>query len=150
MAAVAQRESARLKTGRSRVIYAGSTTVSGCADYGVALGGGPNYDVRWMDGTIDYLAEYDKYRCTGNNISDRKAWFYVNNYAGRLVNWICASVGVRYTLTAISTSSSWFMIRSGFFGPFLAQYDVYGDYQYLGYCENVVYSYSIRARLVWP
>ena len=25
-----------------------------------------------------------------------------------------------------------------------------GDYQYLGYCENVVYSYSIRARLVWP
>lgn len=131
--------------------YAGSATVSGCADYAVALGNGPNYDVNWMRGVINSLAEYDNYKCTGNNISDGSAWFYVSNYASRLVNWACISVGQRTTLYAVGTTS-WYMIRSGFFGPFVANYDVYGNYRYLGYClpNNVVYSYKINAYLEWP
>ncbi|AFA38050.1 hypothetical protein Pogu_0023 [Pyrobaculum oguniense TE7] len=131
--------------------YAGSATVSGCADYAVALGNGPNYDVSWMRGVINSLAEYSGYKCTGSNISDNYAWFYVSNYASRLVNWACIPVGVTTTLYAVGTTS-WYMIRSGFFDPFLAKYDVYGNYRYLGYCrpENVVYSYQIKAFLEWP
>lgn len=36
--------------------YAGSATVSGCADYAIALGNGPNYDVNRMSGVINSLA----------------------------------------------------------------------------------------------
>jgi hypothetical protein len=34
----------------------------------------------------------------------------------------------------------------------VAQYDAWGNYQYLGYCQssNVVYSYSITGRMEWP
>ncbi len=34
----------------------------------------------------------------------------------------------------------------------VAQYDAWGNFQYLGYCkkDNVVYSYSITALVWWP
>jgi len=34
----------------------------------------------------------------------------------------------------------------------VAQYDAWGKFQYLGYCQenNVVYSYSITAQEWWP
>jgi hypothetical protein len=56
------------------------------------------------------------------------------------------------TLRARDSTNPWFMIRSGFFGPFVAKYDVWGNFQYLGYCQedNVVYSYSITGRMWWP
>ncbi len=130
---------------------AGSAVVEGCADYAIARGSGPGYDVNWMSGTIYYLIEYNNYRCTGINVSDKYAWFFANNYASRLVAWQCTSVGIPTTLLAAG-SDPWRMLRHGFFGPFVANYDYRGNFQYLGFCrsDNVVYSYFIRAMLVWP
>ena len=133
------------------LVDAGSATVVGCADYGIALGNGPSYYVSWMTGTINYLVEYNNYGCGGSNISDGHAWFYVSNYASRLIAWRCISVSTPWTLEAAG-SDPWQMIAHGFFGPFVVNYDYQEIYRYLGYCEasNVVYSYYIRATLVWP
>jgi len=135
------------------LLHAGSAWVSTpCADYGVAVGAGPSYDVAWIGGKIIDLKEYSDYSCQGSQISDGWAWFYADNYAGRMVKWACIEVNTETILDAPSNTNPWFMIRSGYFGPFLAKYDAWGNYQYLGYCQedNVVYSYSITALVWWP
>ncbi len=135
------------------LLHAGSAWVSTpCADYAIAVGAGPNYDVDWIEGIIFDLKEYSDFRCRGSQISDGYAWFYANNYAGRMVNWDCIPVNRKIQLDAPSKTNPWFMIRSGYFGPFLAKYDAWGNFQYLGYCQsnNVVYSYSITALVWWP
>jgi hypothetical protein len=135
------------------LLHAGSAWVSTpCADYAIAVGAGPRYDVDRIWGRIFDLKEYSDYRCRGSQISDRHAWFYADNYAGRMVDWACIEVNRVTILRARSTTDPWFMIRSGNFGPFVAKYDAWGNFQYLGYCErnNVIYSYSIRAQVWWP
>jgi len=135
------------------LLHAGSAWVhTPCADYAIAVGAGPNYDVTWIRGIIFDLKEYSDFRCRGSQISDGWAWFSANNYAGRMVNWDCIPVNTEIELDAPSKTNPWFMIRSGYFGPFIARYDAWGNFQYLGYCEedNVVYSYSITARVWWP
>jgi hypothetical protein len=135
------------------LLHAGSAWVSTpCADYAIAVGAGPSYDVDWIGGIIIDLKEYSNYRCQGSQISDGWAWFYANNYASRMVNWACIPVNTEIILNAPSKTNPWLMIRSGYFGPFLAKYDAWGNFQYLGYCrrDNVVYSYSITARVWWP
>jgi hypothetical protein len=135
------------------LLHARSAWVSTpCADYAIAVGAGPNYDVDRIWGIIFDLKEYSDFRCRGSQISDDYAWFSANNYAGRLVDAKCIPVNRLTRLNAYSTTDPWFMIRSGFFGPFIAKYDVWGNFQYLGYCkeDNVVYSYSITARVWWP
>jgi len=135
------------------LLHAGSAWVSTpCADYGVAVGAGPSYNVAWIGGNITALREYSNFRCQGSQISDGYAWFYADNYAGRMVNWACIPVNKATILNARSTTDPWLMIRSGSFGPFLAKYDAWGNYQYLGYYQsnNVVYSYSITALVWWP
>jgi hypothetical protein len=136
------------------LLHAGSAWVSTpCADYGIGIGAGPDYyDVTWIKGNIAALKEYSDFRCRGSQISDGYAWFFANNYAGRMVNWKCIEVNTEIILRAPSETNPWFMIRSGFFGPFLAKYDAWGNYHYLGYCQedNVVYSYSITGWMQWP
>jgi len=135
------------------LLHAGSARVSTpCADYAIAVGAGPSYNVDWIKGNITALKEYSDFRCRGSQISDGYAWFSANNYASRMVNWACIPVGRVTTLYAPSTTDPWFMIRSGFFGPFIARYDAWGNFQYLGYCkkDNVVYSYSITGWMEWP
>jgi hypothetical protein len=135
------------------LLHAGSAWVhTPCADYAIAVGAGPRYDVAWIGGNITALREYSNYRCQGSQISDRHAWFYADNYAARMVNWACIEVNREIILRAPSGTNPWLMIRSGYFGPFVAKYDAWGNFQYLGYCQrnNVVYSYSITARVRWP
>ena len=135
------------------LLHAGSAWVhTPCADYAIGVGAGPSYDVDRIWGIIFDLKEYSDFRCRGSQISDRHAWFSANNYAGRLVSWRCIEVNTEIMLRAPSNTNPWFMIRSGYFGPFIARYDAWGNFQYLGYCQedNVVYSYSITARVRWP
>jgi len=136
------------------LLHAGSAWVSTpCADYAIAIGAGPdNYDVTWIKGDITALQEYSDFGCQGAQISDGYAWFFAHNYASRLLKWACIPVNTVTTLYAYSNTNPWFMIRSGFFGPFIAEYDAWGNFQDLGYCQsnNVVYSYSITGWMEWP
>jgi hypothetical protein len=135
------------------LLHAGGAWVSTpCADYAIAVGAGPSYDVDWIMGVIFDLKEYSDFRCRGAQISDGYAWFSANNYAGRLVDAKCIPVNRLTILRAYDNTNPWFMIRSGYFGPFIARYDAWGNFQYLGYCQedNVVYSYSITGWMEWP
>jgi len=135
------------------LLHAGSAWVhTPCADYAIAVGARTSYNVDRIWGIIFDLKEYSDFRCRGSQISDRHAWFFASNYASRLVRWRCIEVNTEIMLSAPSNTDPWFMIRSGSFGPFIASYDAWGNFQYLGYCErnNVVYSYSITARVRWP
>jgi len=119
------------------LLHAGSAWVSTpCADYAIAVGAGPSYDVDWIGGKIIDLKEYSNYRCQGSQISDGYAWFSANNYAGRLVDGKCIPVNSLTILRAYDTTNPWFLIRSGYFGPFIARYDAWGNFRYLGYCQE--------------